>query len=91
MAMKLYVGNLSFQTQESDLREHFNQFGEVVSASIVSDRDTGRSRGFGFVEMGTEDEGRAAQNALDGQELDGRQLKVNEAKPREDHRPRDRY
>ncbi len=91
MAMKLYVGNLSFQTQESDLREHFNQFGEVVSASIVSDRDTGRSRGFGFVEMGTEDEGRAAQNALDGQELDGRQLKVNEAKPREDRRPRDRY
>jgi RNA recognition motif-containing protein len=91
MAMKLYVGNLSFQTQESDLREHFNQFGEVVSASIVSDRDTGRSRGFGFVEMGTEDEGRAAQMALDGQELDGRQLKVNEAKPREDRRPRDRY
>lgn len=91
MAMKLYVGNLSFQTQESDLREHFNQFGEVVSASIVSDRDTGRSRGFGFVEMGTEDEGRAAQNALDGQELDGRQLKVNEAKPRENSRPRDRY
>jgi cold-inducible RNA-binding protein len=94
MAIKLYVGNLSFQTQETDLREHFGQYGEVLSANIVSDRDTGRSRGFGFVEMSTDDEARAAQNALDGQELDGRQLKVNEAKPREDNRrerPNNRY
>ena len=89
MGMKLYVGNLSFQTQETDLRDHFAQYGEVVSSNIVSDRDMGRSRGFGFVEMSSDDEARAAQNALDGQELDGRQLKVNEAKPREDNR-RDR-
>ncbi len=93
MATKLYVGNLSFQTQEDELREHFAQFGEVVSATIVSDRDTGRSRGFGFVEMSSDAEARNAIQALDGKELDGRQLKVNEAKPREDRRdrPRDRY
>jgi len=91
VATKLYVGNLSFQTQEDGLREHFAQFGEVLSANIVSDRDTGRSRGFGFVEMSSDEEARNAINALDGQELDGRQLKVNEAKPREDRRPRDRY
>lgn len=82
MGTKLYVGNLSYQTQENDLRDHFADFGEVVSANIVTDRDTGRSRGFGFVEMSSEEELRAAQNGLDGQELDGRQLKVNEAKPR---------
>jgi cold-inducible RNA-binding protein len=94
MATKLYVGNLSFQTQEDDLREHFAQFGEVVSATIVSDRDTGRSRGFGFVEMSSDADARSAIQALDGKELDGRQLKVNEAKPREDrrdNRSRDRY
>jgi len=92
MAVKLYVGNLSFQTQEDELREHFAQFGEVVSASIVSDRDTGRSRGFGFVEMNTEDEARAAKAALDGTEFGGRQLKVDEARSREDNRrSRDRY
>ena len=90
MGLKLYVGNLSFQTQESDLRDHFSQFGDVASASIVTDRDTGRSRGFGFVEMGSEEAARSAQQALDGQMLDGRQLKVNEAKPRENNR-RDRY
>ena len=86
MASKLYVGNLSFQTQENDLRDLFAQHGEVVSANIVTDRDTGRSRGFGFVEMSSEDEARSAENALNGQELDGRQLKVNEAKPRNDNR-----
>jgi cold-inducible RNA-binding protein len=84
----LYVGNLSFQTQDVDLRNHFAPYGEVVSASIITDRDTGRSRGFGFVEMSTEDEARRAQTELDGQELDGRQLKVNEAKAREDRGPR---
>ena len=86
MGNKLYVGNLSFQTQEADLREHFAPYGEVVSANIVSDRDTGRSRGFGFVEMSSDEEARRAQEALDGQELDSRPLKVNEAKPREDSR-----
>ena len=86
MGTKLYVGNLSFQTQEADLRDHFTPYGEVVSASIITDRDTGRSRGFAFVEMSSDDEARKAQEALDGHELDGRQLKVNEAKPREDNR-----
>ena len=89
MGNKLYVGNLSFQTQEDDLRAHFAAHGEVLTANIVSDRDTGRSRGFAFVEMGTEEEAQRAQQALDGGELDGRQLKVNEAKPREDNRRRD--
>jgi RNA recognition motif-containing protein len=82
MGNKLYVGNLSYQTQELDLRDHFTPYGNVVSANIVSDRDTGRSRGFAFVEMGSDEEAQRAQEALDGQELDGRQLKVNEAKPR---------
>ena len=86
MGTKLYVGNLSFQTQDFDLREHFAQFGEVVSANIITDRDTGRSRGFGFVEMADQQAADAAQQGTDGQELDGRQLKVNEAKPREDNR-----
>jgi cold-inducible RNA-binding protein len=86
MGTKLYVGNLSFQTQEFDLRDHFSPHGEVVSADIVTDRDTGRSRGFGFVEMSNDEEAQAAQSALDGQELDGRQLKINEAKPRTDNR-----
>ncbi len=82
MATKLYVGNLSYQTQEHDLREAFAQFGEVVSANVVTDRDTGRSRGFGFVEMGTEEEARSAEQSLNGKELDGRTLKVNESRPR---------
>ncbi len=83
MATKLYVGNLSYQTQEADLREQFAQFGSVLSANIVTDRDTGRSRGFGFVEMETEEEARAAENGMNGREVDGRTLKVNESKPRE--------
>ena len=82
MGNRLYVGNLNYDTQDFDLRNHFSQYGEVVSANIVTDRDTGRSRGFGFVEMASEDEARAAISGLDGAELDGRQLKVNEAKPR---------
>jgi cold-inducible RNA-binding protein len=85
MATKLYVGNLSYQTQEHDLRESFSQFGEVVSATLVTDRDTGRSRGFGFVEMSTEAEAQSATQGLNGHELDGRALKVNEAKPRRDN------
>ena len=81
MANKLYVGNLNYQTQENELRDLFAQHGEVVSSNVITDRDTGRSRGFGFIEMGTEEEAQAAVRALDGQDFDGRQLKVNEAKP----------
>ncbi len=81
MANKLYVGNLNYQTQEHELRDLFAQHGEVVSSNVITDRDTGRSRGFGFIEMGTEEEAQAAVRALDGQDFDGRQLKVNEAKP----------
>lgn len=82
--MKLYVGNLAFQTSSEDLRELFAQAGTVESASVVEDRDTGRSRGFGFVEMATKEEGEAAIAQFNGSELNGRQLKVNEARPRED-------
>lgn len=80
--MKIYVGNLSYQTDNDGLRAAFEQFGAVNSAEVISDRNTGRSRGFGFVEMPTEDEGKAAIAGLDGKDLDGRALKVNEARPR---------
>ncbi len=86
MGNKLYVGNLNFQTQEHDLRDLFSQHGEVSSVNVITDRDTGRSRGFGFVEMASDEEAQAASRALDGQDFDGRQLKVNEAKPRNDRR-----
>jgi len=82
MATKLYVGNLSFQTEGHQLRELFEQYGDLVSLNIVTDRETGRSRGFGFVEYEDEGAARAAETALDGQEFDGRQLRVNEARPR---------
>jgi RNA recognition motif-containing protein len=85
MSKNLYVGNLSFDTTEGNLRDAFAQFGTVTSASVVMDRETGRSRGFGFVEMS--DGGDEAIAAMDGAELQGRTLKVNEARPRED-RPR---
>lgn len=81
--MKLYVGNLSFGTSNSDLENLFSQVGTVESASIVEDRDTGRSRGFGFVEMSSKEEGNAAISQFNGKEVDGRSLTVNEAKPRE--------
>jgi RNA recognition motif-containing protein len=81
--MKLYVGNLSFETTEDDLQELFSQAGTVESVSIVADRDTGRSRGFGFVEMASRGEGEAAINQFNGMEINGRSLTVNEAKPRE--------
>src|SRR5687768_16249530 len=86
MSMKLYVGNLAFQTSSSDLQDLFSQAGTVESASVVEDRDTGRSRGFGFVEMAPRDEGEAAIQQLHGKEVGGRALNVNEAKPREDRR-----
>ena len=86
MGKKLYVGNLSFDTEETGLRSRFAEHGEVISATIVTDRDTGRSRGFGFVEMSSDEEAQRAQQALDGFDLDNRQLKVNMAKPKSDHR-----
>jgi RNA recognition motif-containing protein len=85
--MKLYVGNLTFDTSEQDLRELFGQFGKPAEVSLVTDRETGRSRGFAFVTMGNADEGNAAISALEGKDFLGRNLTVNEARPRED-RPR---
>jgi RNA recognition motif-containing protein len=81
---KLYVGNLTYQVQETELEQLFSQFGTVQSAQIIQDRDTGRSKGFGFVEMDTEAEAQAAIEGLHDQEHNGRRLTVNEAKPRED-------
>jgi RNA recognition motif-containing protein len=83
MSMKLYVGKLSFQTSSEDLQQLFGQAGTVESASVVEDRDTGRSRGFGFVEMSSKEEGEAAIAQFNGTEVNGRSLTVNEAKPRE--------
>jgi RNA recognition motif-containing protein len=83
MSTKLYVGNLAFQTTSQDLQEMFAQAGTVESASVVEDRETGRSRGFAFVEMSTKEEATAAIDQFNGKELGGRALKVNEAKPRE--------
>jgi cold-inducible RNA-binding protein len=83
MSMKLYVGNLAFATSSQDLQELFAQAGTVESASVVEDRDTGRSRGFGFVEMASKEEGAAAISQFNGKEVNGRALNVNEAKPRE--------
>ncbi|MCM3872542.1 MAG: RNA-binding protein [Pyrinomonadaceae bacterium] len=84
MTMKLYVGNLAFETSSSDLQTLFAQAGTVESVSLIEDRETGRSRGFGFVEMSTKEEGAAAIQQFNGKELGGRALNVNEAKPRED-------
>ena len=81
LGTKLYVGNLSFQTSGSDLEQLFAEFGEVQSAQVVEDRETGRSRGFGFVEMGTAAAAQAAIDALNDKEYQGRRLTVNEAKP----------
>jgi RNA recognition motif-containing protein len=83
MSMKLYVGNLSFDTNNQDLLELFGQAGTVETANVVEDRETGRSRGFGFVEMSSKEEGEAAISQFNGQEFNGRALNVNEAKPRE--------
>ena len=84
MGAKLYVGNLSFDVTNSDLEEMFTPYGSVKSAQVVMDRDTGRSKGFGFVEMGSDGEAAAAISTLNGREYKGRALTVNEARPRED-------
>ena len=84
MSMKLYVGNLAFQTTSEELQTMFAQAGTVESVSLIEDRETGRSRGFGFVEMSSKEEGAAAIQQFNGKDLGGRALNVNEAKPRED-------
>ncbi len=85
--MNLYIGNISYRTKESDLEQTFSAYGEVTSATIITDKITGRSKGFGFVDMPNDDEARAAIEAVNGREVGGRNLTVNEAKPREE-RPR---
>ena len=84
MGKKLYVGNLSYDVDSSELEQLFGQHGQVTSAQIINDRDTGRSKGFGFVEMASDDEATAAVAALNGQQHNGRTLTVNEARPREE-------
>ncbi len=86
MATKIYVGNLSYNSTEDGIRQLFERHGEVLSVKMIEDRETGRSRGFGFVEM-DEDAASAAIQALNGADLDGRSLKVNEARPRESRPP----
>ncbi|MBE7559196.1 RNA-binding protein [bacterium] len=84
--MKIYVGNLAYGTTEADLRQAFEAFGQVESATIITDRETGRSKGFGFVEMTEGAEATAAINALNGQDFQGRTLRVNEARPKTESR-----
>lgn len=84
MLNKLYVGNLPYNTTEDDLREVFSEYGTVISSTIITDRETGRSKGFGFVEMSTEAEADAALNGMNGRDFGGRTLKVDKARPRAD-------
>ncbi|HEX6703865.1 MAG TPA: RNA-binding protein [Albitalea sp.] len=84
MGNKLYVGNLAYSVRDDDLQQAFSQFGTVASAKVMMDRDTGRSKGFGFVEMGSDAEAQSAINGMNGQALDGRAVVVNEARPREE-------
>jgi cold-inducible RNA-binding protein len=84
MENKLYVGNLPYSMRDDDLQQHFAEFGQVSSAKVMMDRDTGRSKGFGFVEMGSGNEAQAAIRGMNGQSFDGRALVVNEARPREE-------
>ena len=82
--MNIYVGNLSYETTDADIEAAFARFGQVAEARVIADRDTGRSRGFGFVEMADDSEARAAMEQLNGSDLQGRTLTVNEARPREE-------
>jgi len=84
VAKKLYVGNMSYDMTDSDLQQMFGEFGTVQSAQVIMDRDSGRSKGFGFVEMASAEQAQAAMDALNGKEVNGRALAVNEARPRED-------
>lgn len=86
--MRLYVGNLAYGTTRDSLEDTFGRFGQVSDAFVVMDRETGRSKGFGFVEMANDDEARNAMRELDGSDLDGRTIKVNEATPQENRGPR---
>lgn len=88
MGNKLYVGNLPYSVRDNDLQQAFSQFGTVTSAKVMMERDTGRSKGFGFVEMGNDAEAQAAINGMNGQPLSGRSLVVNEARPMEPRPPR---
>src|SRR5262245_10842949 len=88
MGKRLYVGNLTYGTTDASLRQMFEAHGSVTSAQVIMDRDTGRSKGFGFVEMGSDDEAQAAIAALNGKEMGGRTLTVNEARPRPEGGPR---
>ena len=90
MATKLFVGSLSWNVKDDQLKEFFSEVGEVVSANVITDRESGRSKGFGFVEMSSDDEAKAAIDKLNGKDLDGRAVTVNEARPREE-RPRDSF
>ena len=89
--MNIYVGNLSFDVGDDDLRTEFEEFGTVESATVVKDRFTGKSRGFGFVEMNEQTEGQAAIEGLNGKDVKGRELRVNEARPREERRGGGRF
>lgn len=86
---KLFVGGLPYATTDDELKEVFSQYGAVASAKVIMDRETGRSKGFGFVEFENEDEGKEAQKAMDGNEIGGRKVTVNEARPREERPRRD--
>ncbi len=86
--MNIYVGNLSYQATDDDLREAFEKFGQVSSAQVIKDKFTGRSRGFGFVEMPSNEEGQKAIDEVNNQDIAGRAVRVNEARPREDRPPR---
>jgi RNA recognition motif-containing protein len=89
--MNLYVGNLNWQTTDTDLQTAFEAFGQVTSVTIIKDKYTGQSRGFGFVEMADDSEGQAAIDGLNGKELDGRTLRIDLARPRDDSKDRSRY
>ena len=89
--MKIYAGNLSYSTSSEDLWKTFEEFGNVESADVIMDRNTNRSKGFGFVEMSNETEAKAAISALNGKDMDGRALNVSEAKPRTESRSSSRY